>query len=132
MKKTSRIIYFLLALILAGCLFIQVFFAGMAVFVNPVNWGKHVSFVHYFGLTLPILMLISALIGKMSKKIHWQTAGLIFSIFAMYFTANITAQIPVVAAAHPVFAIFLIWLSVLSLSKAWKAIMPKHKEDQHT
>ena len=42
-----------------GCVATQVFFAGMATFVDSARWAWHTSFVHSFEF-LPILMLAAS------------------------------------------------------------------------
>ena len=55
--RVGRIIYFILASLFALCTMAQFFFAGSAIFMDPVEWRKHVTFVHLFGFNIPIFML---------------------------------------------------------------------------
>lgn len=116
----GRICFTLLAIIFALCVVSQVLLAGLATFVNPVNWAKHTTFVHLFGFNLPVLMFIMAFVGNMPRWAHWQSAGLIGLIYAMYFSANITAVLPWAAATHPVIALVIFWMSIIIVSKAWR------------
>ena len=59
---------------------VQVFLAGMAIFANPVNWGRHVSFVHFFEF-LPLLMLVAGWLGRLPKNLLWLSAGLFGLIY---------------------------------------------------
>jgi mercuric ion transport protein len=38
----------------------------------------------------------------------------------MYFTANMTSVLPWAAAAHPVVAVLLFWISVTVMKRAWR------------
>ena len=101
------------------CLLVQIFMAGMAIFVHPNNWVRHVTFIHFFEI-LPLLMLVFGWLGKLPKQLLWQSAGLFGLIFLQYFTANIRAVIPLAAAAHPVTALPLIGLAFVVMREAWK------------
>jgi len=106
-----RLAFFYLASALALCVIAQVFIAGLAVFVNPLNWVRHINFVHYFE-GLPPLLLILSFFGRLPTKLRWQSAGLIGLIFIQYFTANVRDVLPWASAAHPVTAMLLFWLAL--------------------
>ncbi|MBV7504533.1 hypothetical protein KW850_04535 [Bacillus sp. sid0103] len=126
--RLCRISFALLSSLLVCCIVGQVFLAGLAVFVNPSNWAFHEGFVHFFEV-IPILMLVVSLVGKLPRWAIWQSLGLFGLIFVMYFTANITPVLPWAAAAHPVIAIMLFWMSVTIHKKAWRmTFKPKHVE----
>jgi hypothetical protein len=97
----------------------QVFLAGMAIFANPVNWGRHVTFVHFFEF-LPLVMLVTAWLGRMPKNLLWLSAGLLGLIYVQYFNANFRQISPVVAATHPVTAMLVIGLAYGTMIKAWR------------
>ena len=99
----------------------QVFLAGMAIFANPAHWGRHVSFVHVFE-SLPLVMLVTGLLGRVPKSLLWLSAGLFGLIYVQYFNANFRQISPVVAATHPVTAMLLVGLAYVTLMKAWKTI----------
>ncbi|WP_099156654.1 DUF6220 domain-containing protein [Virgibacillus ndiopensis] len=132
MKKTARIrfgriIYFILAALFTFCVATQLFLAGAATFVSPVNWMHHITFVHLFGFNLPIFMLLFAFIGAMPKWAYWQLAGLFVLIFSMYFTANMTANLPWIGAIHPVLAALLLIFSCVMITKTFKFIFNKEE-----
>lgn len=124
--RVTRISYFFLSIMFTICIAIQVFLAGLAIFVNPVNWAKHISFVHLFEL-IPILMFVITFVGQMPRWARWQSAGLFGLVFVMYFTANITSVLPVAAAAHPVIAMVLFGSSIKLTHLSFKLIK-KDKE----
>lgn len=104
--RFSRIAYAALAWIFVACVVCQVFLAGMAVFVDPLNWLRHVSFVHLFG-ELPVLMLLFAFAGRMPKGDGYYLGPVIlFTLIAIaYATAD--AGRSVVGALHPVNALVI-------------------------
>lgn len=117
--RIGRISFALLSSLLVCCIVAQVFLAGLAVFVNPSNWAFHEGFVHFFEI-IPVLMLVMSFVGKLPRWALWQSLGIFGLIFVMYFTANITSVLPWAAAAHPVIAIMLFWLSVIVHKRAWR------------
>jgi hypothetical protein len=119
--RLGKIMFVMLAIIFACCIAIQVFLAGLAFFVNPVNWAKHSSFVHLFQL-IPIFMFVIAIVGRMPRWAVWQSAGLIGFIYSMYITAHINVILPWAAAIHPVIAMVIFWMSIVIVSKAWREV----------
>lgn len=128
--RFGRFSYLILAIIFLACVLMQIFTAGLAIFVNPENWVKHFSLVHLFGFNIPVLMLVMAILGKMPKWAFWQLFGLLAAIFAMYFTANITSALPLAGAVHPVIAVILFMLSYSNVFKTWKLISRRAKEEK--
>ena len=117
--KVGSISFASLSILFLICLLVQVFFAGLAIFVNPVNWTKHTGFIHLFEF-IPVLMFIIAFVGKLPRWAIGHSAALFSVIFVMYFTANITPVLPWAAALHPVIAFVLFWMSVKTLPRVWK------------
>jgi len=117
--RVGKISFALLCSLFVCCIVAQVFLAGLAVFVNPSNWAFHEGFVHLFEV-IPILMLVMSFVGKLPRWAMWQSLALFGLIFVMYFTANIISILPWAAAAHPVIAVMLFWLSITMHKKAWR------------
>jgi hypothetical protein len=93
------------------CVIVQVFLAGLAVFVTPVHWAQHTRFVHIFEF-VPLLMLLLSAVGRLPVRLRWLSVALFALVFVQYFTANIGAYLPFVSALHPVVALILFWLSL--------------------
>nr|WP_186673578.1 DUF6220 domain-containing protein [Sporosarcina sp. BP05] len=123
--RLGRSIYFVLAIILSLCVTTQFFLAGMAIFMSPVNWLKHLSFVHIFGFNLPFLMIGFAVVGKMPLGAYLQLLGVLLTVFTLYFTANITNIVPWLGAMHPVMGILLFALSLSIVFQIWNSITNK-------
>ncbi len=117
MNKAGRIIFLLLIGMFFLSVLLQIFFAGLAIFVNPTHWMAHKSFVHLFGFNIPVFLLLLAYIGKLPKWAYGYVFCLMLGVFTMYFTANFTNIIRWVGALHPVFSIFLLFISYLTLKK---------------
>ncbi|MEG9294897.1 DUF6220 domain-containing protein [Mangrovibacillus sp. Mu-81] len=121
--------FLLFSMFFAAAVLVQVFMAGAAVFVNPVNWGKHVEFVHYFGFLVPLLMFIFALIGRMPRRYMIEVLAVMMAIFLMYLTANITRTLPWAGALHPVIAIVIAGQAVVLVRNAWNLMTKKDIEE---
>lgn len=106
--RGARWVYLALAWLFAACVVVQVFFAGMAIFVDSARWQWHTSFIHAFEF-LPFLMLLVAFIARLPIAIRWLTIALFGLIFLQYFTANFGG---LAGAFHPVNALLLTWLAV--------------------
>lgn len=118
--RIGRIVYLILAVIFALSVTTQFFLAGMAIFISPVNWVKHMTFVHLFGFNIPIFMLVAAFFGRLPRWAYWELLGILISVFLMYFTANFTGSSPWIGALHPVFGVLLFVLSYSTVIGIWK------------
>ncbi len=123
--RVGQGLYITLAFLFALFVIAQVFTAGMAIFVGAENWLKHTTLVHILGLNVPILMLITAIIGKMPRWAFWYVLGIASLVFGMYFSANFIRVTPWVGALHPVLALILFIISVSVVIDTWKHIMKK-------
>lgn len=106
------------------CIALQVFIAGLALFVDPSSWRGHITFVHFFEY-LPILMLLLAIFGKLSRRARWQSLSLLGLIILQYATAKISGDFPslrMVGALHPVIALILFWYSITCFRGAWSNV----------
>ncbi|MFQ3545548.1 DUF6220 domain-containing protein [Halobacillus rhizosphaerae] len=122
--KYGRYLFLGAAIIFVVCIVTQVFLAGMAVFVDPVNWSKHVAFVRIFNF-LPLLMLLFAIIGKLGKDLYSVTTAMIIMIVLQYITANLTDVVPYLSALHVIFALMLFGASTNTVRMSWKKITVK-------
>ena len=110
--------YLVLAWVLAGCVAVQVFFAGLATFVDSARWAWHTSFIHAFEF-LPLLMLPLAFLARLPAALRWLTGALFALIFIQYVTANVGG---VPAAFHPVNALIIFWAAVNLGQRAWRVV----------
>jgi hypothetical protein len=116
--RWGRWSYLVLSWLFAACVIVQVFFAGLAIFVDSARWLWHTSFVHAFE-GLPLLMLIVAFIARLPVAIRWLTTALIGLIFFQYFTANFGG---LAGAFHPVNALLLTWISINVAGRTWRVM----------
>lgn len=97
---------------------IQVYLAGMAVFVDPTYWGLHTTFVHILEL-IPAIMLVLAFIGGFPREMKLIPVGLFMLIIVQYATA-IAFSGTVVAALHPVNALVMFGIAMITTYRSWR------------
>ena len=92
-RRFARPAFVLVAVAFAAGVTIQIFIAGPAIFVDPVNWAGHASFVNILRL-LPLLMLLLAFGGRFPWRTLWQSAALLGLIYVQYITAHMSVVCP--------------------------------------
>ena len=107
--RVMRVLYVVFAWVLALCLLIQVFLAGLGIFGSPALLSLHTTFVHFFEF-LPILLILLALLGRTRHALVWLSLLLQVQIELQYFFAHF--PVAVVAALHPVNAVLLFWITI--------------------
>ena len=119
--RLARVGYTVLSSIFVACVLVQVFFAGMGAF--GADWSLHLTFAHYLGLP-PLLMAPTAFAGRMSWGLRLLPLGLLVLIGVQYAFAD--AAVPA-AALHPVNALLILCLSLLTARRAWAAVAGRRK-----
>ena len=117
--RVMRVLYVVLAWVLALCILIQVFLAGLGIFGSPALLTLHTTFVHYFEF-LPILLIILALLGRTRHALVWWSLLLQVQIELQYFFAH--APVSVVAALHPVNAVVMFWITIQVARRSMKFV----------
>lgn len=105
----TRVLFIIFAYLLALCILIQVFLAGLSIFSSPTYWAFHKTFVVYFEF-LPLLLMILALLGRTRHALVWFSLLLQAQIVLQY--VFVYLPISVVAALHPVNAVIMFWLTI--------------------
>jgi Family of unknown function (DUF6220) len=114
--RLARVGYAVLSTVFVACILVQVFFAGMGAF--GADWSLHLTFAHFLGLP-PLLMASMAFAGRLSWGSRLLPLGLLVLIGAQYVLAN--AAVPA-AALHPVNALLILCLSLLTARRAWAVV----------
>ncbi len=91
--------------------FIQFFFGGMLAFSGRVDGLDEHEIIGYPILhTIPILMIVVAIIGKMGKKLIGMSVGLFVMVFIQPVWASIDTDSTWVHAIHVPFALAIAFL----------------------
>ena len=113
-RRTARLLHPVATALFVACGVVQVFLAGLGVFDDPRAFVTHREFGYLFGwLTLVVLVL--ALAGREPRRITGLSALLLVQFALQSVFVALRADMPVVAALHPLngFAILLVstWLT---------------------
>jgi putative tricarboxylic transport membrane protein len=120
LNRYGRFFFALLGLIFVICIIVQVFLAGMAVFVDQ-DWKPHTTFIHLFEF-VPVLMFAISFIGRVPQRIRWSSLGLFIMILLQYVTAKAFSGVWL-AALHPVIAVLLFWNAMRIVKPTWKWVI---------
>jgi hypothetical protein len=116
--RTVRFIYGLLAAAYFVCVVLQVFFAGLAIFVSNDYLQLHRTFANYFE-SASILMFLLSFPGRIRGGLRWWTLGLFVLTSLQHMTIRtFTGFLP---ALHTVDALllFAISLYITKRSLSW-------------
>jgi len=118
MVKWTRILYLIAAWLFPVALLIQVFLVGLSLFTGQAYWSTHRDVGHSLAV-LPLLLVILAYLGRLpsaEKRLIWLQLG-VYLVQAEVFAA-IHADVPLLAALHPVLALVLFALSLIIALRA--------------
>lgn len=121
----ARRVYLAAVALFAAAVAMQVFFAGLAVLVNPQYWPLHRIAGHIVG-TLTIVAVIAALAGRLPGRLI-ALSGLLFLLFGMQYVFIETAAdlgLLGLRAFHAVNALALFWLATHLTGRAWRLLRP--------
>lgn len=115
----ARYGYVLLAGLFAFAVLVQMFLAGLAIFVDGGYWARHTTFVYVFE-PLSLLWLIVGALTRLSTTLKLAPLGLYVLVVVQYATANLAGSL--VAAFHPVNAIALFVGAAVAMRAVWLRI----------
>ena len=114
--RTIRFLYGLLAAGLLVCIVLQVFLAGMGIFVDADNLDMHRTFANYFEFA-PLVMFILSFFGQIRGGLRWlalvmYVVGILQHLTIREFTGSLQAL-------HAVDALVLFGLSWYMTRRSW-------------
>jgi hypothetical protein len=119
-RSIARTAYPAVAGLFVACTVIQVFLAGLGVFDDPSSFITHRNFGYMFGW-LTLVLLVVALLGRMPRRFVG-LAVLLLVLFALQsvFIA-VRADMPAVAALHPLNGFLILTVGGIATWTSWKA-----------
>ena len=105
---------------LAGIV-VQTFLAGAALFSPGHDFELHRSLGYLLHLA-PIGLLIVAVAGRVGREIITWTVALLIVQGIQPLLPMLRANLPLVAALHPVLVLAIFWLGVTLGLKAWRLV----------
>jgi len=119
----ARITYLVVAWLFLVSVLIQVFLAGLSLFVSSDYWQTHIGVGHSAPGILALLLVIFVLVGRLPRATILLTVLLFVLVVAQTEVfAAIRAQAPLVAALHPVNALILFAIGVGLARRAWAVV----------
>jgi hypothetical protein len=103
-----------------ACAVVQVFLAGLGVFSDPRSFITHRDFGYAFGW-LTLVALIVALVAGSPRRITGPVALLLLLFALQSVFVAVRADLPAVAALHPLNGFLLLGTAVLATRRAWDA-----------
>ncbi|MDQ2935384.1 MAG: DUF6220 domain-containing protein [Chloroflexota bacterium] len=116
-RRAARTAYLVLAWLFVACLVVQVFLAGMGVFVGAENFATHRDFGYTFGL-LTLILIALAVIGRLGRRMIWLSVLVLALFFLQSVFVSLRETAPLVAALHPVNGFLILWLSISIAQRA--------------
>ena len=112
MTRAARWAYPILAWLFVAGLLVQVFLAGLGFFGGGRDFAAHVNLGWLLHLA-PLLILLAAALSRAGRR-HWTWAlGLAAVVFVIPIVVLARADLPAVAALHPVLAVAAFWLAAV-------------------
>jgi hypothetical protein len=110
--RLARYAYATLAWAFVAGILVQVFFAGLGLFVGPRLFSYHIDFGWLLHLG-PLPILLAAALAAAGRRQILQAAALAVTFFFVPILAAIRADFPLAAAFHPVTAVLGFWLATV-------------------
>ena len=101
MVRAARYAFVVLALAFAAGIVVQVFFIGLGLFAGSENLVLHTTFGSFLHLA-PLLVLIAAALSRSRPHRIFQAVALVVVVWIVPILAAVRADLPVIAALHPV------------------------------
>ncbi len=120
--RAIRLIYGLLAAGLLVCIVLQVFLAGMGIFVDADNLNMHRTFANYFEFA-PLVMFILSFFGQIRGALRW--LALVTLAFSILQHVTIQVFTGSLQALHAVDALVLFGLSWYMARRSWAWLAPQ-------
>lgn len=129
MTTGARYLYAGLAWAFVAGVVVQVFFIGLGLFAGSENLELHVTLGWILHLVPILILAVAALARAGRRQIMW-AAALAVTVFIVPILAIMRADMPVVAALHPVGALLAFLLAILVALGATELVRRPAGEDR--
>ena len=113
MSSVARAIHLAAVWLFAACAVVQVFLAGLGVFVGPDRFALHRDFGYTIGLLL-LVVVVAAILGRLGRRQIGFAALLIVLFTLQSVFVALRESAPEVAALHPVNGFLIIAVAFVS------------------
>lgn len=111
MVRLARYAFVVLAMAFAAAIVLQVFFIGLGLFAGSENLGLHRDFGWILHVA-PLLVLVAAALAAAGRTRILQAVALVVVVWIVPILAAVRADLPLVAALHPLGALLAFVLSL--------------------
>ena len=118
-RSKAPAIFAVVAGVFAACAVIQVFLAGLGVFDGPSNFITHRNFGYMFGWLI-LVMLVVALVGRLPRRFVGMSVLLIVLFTLQSVFVAMRADMPQIAALHPLNGFAILAVAGMAVSAAWR------------
>lgn len=123
----ARLVFKAMVRILAICILIQVFLAGLAQFWSSAHWASHAGFARLL-IIVSVLLLVISFIARLPLSLRLRSAGLFGIIILITVSAKLPYGIGYLSALHPVLALML-FFGTVSLIRETYAFKKEKKQE---
>src|SRR5262245_43552769 len=116
--RLSRRAYAVVAWLFVAGVVIQVFLAGLGVFDDPATFQVHAGWGYMLEL-LPIILLVLALVGRLGRRLVLYAVALFGMFILQSLFVGLRADVPAIAALHPVNGFAILLVGILMARDAW-------------
>ncbi len=119
----SQILFVLFAWLYVACIIVQVFLAGLGIFVGGAWWSIHVTTGRWFN-PIPIILIVLAFTGRFRRSVVVISIILFvqYELQIAFIELANNFKFPLLAAFHPVNAVIMFWLTVVVARQAQRFI----------
>lgn len=110
MSKGLGYLYAALAWAFVAGVILQIFLAGLGLFVGSANFALHTTFGWILHLAPNLVLIAAALAGAGRRRIV-QAVALAITVWIVPILAAVRHDIPLAAAFHPLGAVLTFWLA---------------------
>jgi hypothetical protein len=116
--RLARQAHLVVSFLFVGGVVIQVFLAGLGVFDSPTRFQTHASWGYLLEL-IPLIMLLLAAIGRLGRRQILYAAALFGMFILQSVLVSLRADLPMIAALHPVNGFAILLVAILTAREAW-------------
>ena len=120
LRSSARTALPYLAGLFVACALVQVFLAGLGVFDGPGNFITHRDFGYTFSVLI-LAMIVLALVARAPRRITGLSLLLALQFILQSVFVAVRADLPQVAALHPVNGFLILLVGTVVTREAWAA-----------
>jgi hypothetical protein len=123
LTAAARVAFVVVAWVFLLCAIVQVFLAGLGVFVGPAEFLRHRDFGYIIGW-LPLAMLVLALVGSLPRPM-WGASLLLVALFGLQSVlVAFRSTAPALSALHPLNGFLILYLAQAVARRSRRFVAP--------